>query len=194
MLQLVLFLFTVGAAGAVCIYDERLLSPLVPFGLVALALLVSEFERRGLFAPFARRKVCEVGADGLLIGKSFFSWRAVLWAQRDEGYSGQGESSEYNRRVAIGLRDGATVYVEPFNPEAFVLEVLSRSKPRPVVNDTATETYRQTSAPSQEHLVRVAIDGSAKVEERIQALQRLDGDERERVEHALVDRRLQREE
>lgn len=188
--QLILFLVGVAATTAACIYDEGLVSPLVPFGLVAVALLISEFERKGLLKPFGRRTVCELGADGMLIGKRFLSWRDVLWAERDEGYEGSGEGAEYNRRVGIGLRDGSTIYVEPFNPQSFVLEVLRRSKPRAIVDDTAAETYRETSAPSKEQMVRVVIDGSADVEERIHALERLDFEARARVTRAIVDARL----
>lgn len=192
-LQLVLFLVGVAASTAACIYDEGVVSPLVPFGVVALALLISEFERKGLLRPFARRSVCELGADGMLIEKRFIPWRDVRWAERDEGYAGSGESAEYNRRVVIGLHDGGTIYVEPFNPQSFVLEVLRRSKPHALVDDTPAETYRETSAPSKAQLVRVAIDGSAEVQERIHALERLDIDARERVEDAIVDARLQSE-
>ncbi|MFK8003292.1 MAG: hypothetical protein AB8H86_27225 [Polyangiales bacterium] len=192
-LQLMLFLLGVVLTTAACIYDEALVSPLVPFGLVAIALLISEFERKGLLKPFARRTVCELGADGMRIGKRFIAWRDVRWAERDEGYAGSGENAEYNRRVSIGLRDGGTIYVEPFNPQSFVSEVLRRSKPKARVDDTVAEAYREASAPSREQLVRVAIDGSAEVQERIHALERLDVEARTRVGEAIVDARLQSE-
>lgn len=209
-LALAVFALVIGVALGACIYDERLLSPLVPFGLAAAALLVSEFERRGIITPFARRKVCEMGADGLLVSGRFFpcddgddvlvddrfyAWSDVVSAECEDSHAGREGIALFMRRVVLKMRDGSKVYLEPFNSQAFVREFLVRSKtPKRMAEAPEPEAYRHASAPTKAQLVRVATDASMSVEERARALERLDGEERERLEEALVDDRLQRKE
>lgn len=158
-------------------------------GLCAVGFLISTLESRRIVPPFLRRKVCELGADGLLVGEDFYPWRDIAYAERDE-HDG-GEHSNGVRRVEIGLRDAEPVYVELLNPERFVREVLVRSEPDDSeAAKNRDKGYRLAPLRQKETLVRIVIDGAVPVEERIDALQRLDVDEREQLKETLVDTRI----
>ena len=173
----------------------ELVPPLVPFGLLALAILVAEFEKKRLIAPFARRKVCELGADGLLAGDRFIPWRDVVSMEKQEGDVGKGESASYVRRAVVTLRGAdAPMHLEPFNLDVFLEEVAVRSKEAAAPEESPETNYRVTSAPTKETCVRVAIDGAVPAEERRVALERLDEHERELLRDALVDPRVRENE
>lgn len=158
--------------------------------LFLIGFIVGRLESRRIVPPFLRRMVCQLGSDGLLVGDQFYPWSEVLYAERDERTTGSGEGRETKRRVEIGLRNAEPIYVELLNPERFVQEFLVRSEEAPEAPDDDTDAYRIAPARPRQTLVRIAVDGSADVSERVDALSRLDGDERERLKKSMVDTRM----
>lgn len=146
--------------------------------------VVHELWPRGLLR---RKRVCAIGADGILFEGVFHPWGEVQWVERGSSAPG----GTYNH-VTLKLRGRPeTVQFKLRHAERLVKDVAQRMAALPDTATAPTEPgYRRGRVQSRSTLIRISIDGSAPLQERLNALSKLDADTRQEVVRATVEPRL----